>query len=135
MSASLEGLKEGHRRIEAELAACEALGDQAPALASRLKTFKPVMLEHLLAKDAFYAELKALCLGRGDLAAGNVAKSFEDNMRVQASAIRRFFESIEGAVSPLLAQSFRTMALVIKSRIATEERAVFPLYLKNRSTP
>jgi hypothetical protein len=132
MSASLETLKADHRRIEAELNACEALLDQAPALAGKLRAMRPLLLEHLSAKDDFYAELKALCSGRNDIATGNVAKIFEDNMRVQSAAIRRFFEGLDGAVSPLLVQSFRTMALVIKSRILTEERAVFPLYLKNR---
>ena len=53
-------------------------------------------------------------------------------MRLQAAAIRRFFGSLDGAISPVLAQTFRTMALVIKTRIVTEERAVFPLYMKNR---
>jgi hypothetical protein len=132
MSASVDALLAEHRRIEAELTACEAVGDQVGPLASRLKVMRPLILDHLTAKDVFYAELRALCAGRGDLAASNTARIFEDNMRLQASAIRRFFGSLDGAISPVLAQSFRTMSLIIKTRMVTEERAVFPLYMKNR---
>ena len=131
MSASLDTLRAAHRVIEADLAACEALNEPAP-LVAKLKAMRPMMLEHLDAKDAFYAELRAACAGRGDLSSGNTAKIFEDNMRMQAAAIRRFFESLDHGMSPVFSQTFRTMALVIKSRIVTEERAVFPLYLKNR---
>jgi hypothetical protein len=132
MSASLDALKEEHRRIEADLLGCEQIADQAVPLAAKLRAMRQLMLDHLTAKDVFYAELRALCSGRGDLASVNTVKIFEDNMRVQASAIRRFFGSLDGAISPVLSQTFRTMALVIRTRIVTEERAVFPLYLKNR---
>jgi hypothetical protein len=53
-------------------------------------------------------------------------------MRMQSDAVRKFFGDLEASSPPLVLQSFKTMALVIRSRIATEERAVFPLYLKNR---
>jgi hypothetical protein len=132
MSASLDALKADHRRIEAELQGCEPVAEQAVPLAAKLRAMRPLMLDHLTAKDVFYAELRALCSGRGDLASVNTVKIFEDNMRVQSAAIRRFFSSLDGAISPMLSQTFRTMALVIRSRIITEERAVFPLYLKNR---
>ena len=127
----IERFKGEHRQIDEHLVACEALVGQVVPLADRLKELKPVLLAHLDAKDAFYLRLRQLCSDNGDLASANIATIFNDNMSVQSGAIRRFFSSLEGAPSPLLAQSFTTMALIIRNRLATEERAVFPLYLKN----
>ena len=129
--AVVDDFRAQHRRIEELLAACEALLDQVGALHARLLELKPVLLAHLDAKDAFYARLVELCALRGDLAATNVAKMFDENMRVQSGAARRFFAALETAGSPLLAQSFKTMALIIRGRLLQEERAVFPLYLKS----
>lgn len=127
----IERFRAEHRRIEEHLVECEALVGQVEPLAERLKQLKPLLVAHLEAKDAFYARLRQLCSEAGDLASANIATIFNENMTVQSGAIRRFFSSLEGAPSPLLAQSFTTMALIIRNRLSTEERAVFPLYLKN----
>lgn len=127
----VERFKAEHRQVDEHLVACEALVGQVVPLAERLKQLKPLLLAHLEAKDAFYGRLKQLCSDNGDLASANIATIFKDNMTVQSGAIRRFFSSLETAPSPLLAQSFTTMALIIRNRLSTEERAVFPLYLKN----
>ena len=129
--AVVDRFKSEHRQIEEQLDACEALAGQVVALAERLRQLKPLLLAHLDAKDAFYSRLKQLCSDSGDLASANIATVFHDNMSVQSGAIRRFLASLDAAASPLLSQSFTTMALIIRNRLSTEERAVFPLYLKN----
>ncbi len=133
--AVIEAFKADHRRIHEHLAACEALATQVVPLAARLKQLQPELLAHLDAKDAFYGRLVALCRAKGDLASANIATIFNDNMTMQSQAIRRFFGTLDNAASPLLTQSFSTMALIIKNRLTTEERAVFPLYLKNLFKP
>ncbi|MBL8956579.1 MAG: hemerythrin domain-containing protein [Myxococcaceae bacterium] len=120
-----------HRRIEVNLAVCEQLLADVNALHTRLLHLRPMLLEHLHAKDAFYVALVNGCAEAGDLPSTNVAKMYEENMRVQSSAVRRFFAALDTQSSPLLAQSFKTMALIIRGRLAQEERAVFPLYLKH----
>jgi hypothetical protein len=132
MTTSLDALKADHRRIEAELLRCDEAVQRVSELAKRLEVLRPIIKEHLAAKERFYAELRERC---GDLASGNLARMFEENMRVQSNAILRFFEGLDaGVVSPLLGDLFKTMALVIRTRLATEERAVFPLYLAGAST-
>lgn len=126
----VEDFRAQHRRIDEHLAACEQLLDQVTPLHARLLELRPVLLEHLDAKDAFYRRLLEACARNGDLPVTNVAQMFEGNMKVQSGAVRRFFAALDTPGSPLLAQSFKTMALIIRGRLAQEERAVFPLYLK-----
>lgn len=130
----VEEFRAQHRRIEEHLSACDAVLERVEALHARLKEMRPLLLEHFDQKDAFYVKLRELCAHNGDLASSNIAKIFDDNMRVQSGAIRRFFNALDTSSSPLLAQSFKTMGLIIRSRLSTEERAVFPLYVKNGGT-
>lgn len=127
----IEAFRAQHRQIEEHLTACERLLDQVTPLHARLLELRPALLEHLEAKDAFYGQLVARCAQAADLSSTNVAKMFEENMRVQSGAVRRFFSALDTQSSPLLAQSFKTMALIIRGRLLQEERAVFPLYVKH----
>ena len=127
--AVIDAFRAEHQQIEDHLTACEPLAAQAPALIARLKQLEPLLLGHLDAKELFYARLKKLCADNSDLASANFATMFSENMDVQSAAIRRFFTTLE--VSPQLQQSFSTIALIVRSRLRTEDRAVFPLYLKN----
>ena len=119
-----------HRHIEHELDACEKRLNELPALAERLKMLAPLLLEHLAEKDRFYIELSALCSRRDDPSSTSMASIFETNMRVQSAALRRFCISVSGELTPVMALSFKTMASLIRNRISTEERAVFPLYAR-----
>ncbi len=127
----LDDFRAQHRRIEEQLSACERLLDQVPPLHAKLLELRPLLLQHLDAKDAFYGQLVERCTRAADLGSTNVAKMFEENMRVQSGAVRRFFSALDTQTSPLLAQSFKTMALIIRGRLTQEERAVFPLYAKH----
>jgi uncharacterized protein YigA (DUF484 family) len=129
-AAVVDDFRAQHRRIDEQLAACEDLAAQVDALQARLLALRPVLLDHLDAKDAFYVRLVRECAREGDLAQANVAQMFEGNMKVQSAAVRRFFAALDTPGSPLLAQSFKTMALIIRGRLSQEERAVFPLFLK-----
>jgi len=127
----IDDFRAQHRRIEEHLTACERLLDQVTPLHAKLLELRPLLLQHLDAKDTFYGQLVERCTRASDLGSTNVAKMFEENMRVQSGAVRRFFAALDTQSSPLLAQSFKTMALIIRGRLTQEERAVFPLYVKH----
>lgn len=99
----------------------------SPAVIEAFKAEHRRILAHLDAKDAFYGRLVGLCRSKADLASANIATIFNENMTVQSQAIRRFLGTLDNAPSPLLSQSFSTMALIIKNRLATEERGVSAL--------
>lgn len=121
-----------HGLIEAHLTACESLLSHVAHLHTKLLELRPFLLAHFDRKDAFYVKLVAGCAESRDLA---TAQLFERNMKVQAGAVRRFFAALDTPGSPLLAQSFKTMALIIRGRLSQEERSVFPLYLKVAPAP
>src|SRR5258706_5945694 len=102
-AAVVEDFRTQHRLIEQHLAACERLLDQVTDLHARLLEFRPVLLEHLAAKDAFYTQLIEACTRNGDLASTNVAQMFDGNMKGQSGAVRRFFSGHRTAGSPLVA--------------------------------
>ena len=60
----------------------------------------------------------------------HLTRIFESNMRVQAAAVRRFFEGLETLTPAVRASSFRTVITVIRQRFSTEESAVFPIYVR-----
>ena len=130
MQASpLDLFKVQHREIERLLESCEALAD-SNAVLTMLRRSSAMVISHLEAKDAFYVQLAALCTSKGDLPSGNIVKIFEQNMGVQSQAVRKFFSSLD-APAPNFGQSFKTMAFILRQRISTEEKAVFPMYAKH----
>ena len=130
MSAMIEEYKLAHARIEIVLQGGEALVANLPALIKHLAVARPEVVQHFLSKDAFYPLLAEQCTKAGDSAGAHLSHIFESNMRVQSAAVRRFFESVEIAQQASLLSSFQTVVTVIRQRFSTEERAIFPLFVR-----
>jgi hypothetical protein len=131
----LEDLASQHATLRTALADCEqsAAGD----LESALLRLKPVLEAHLTAKDAFYRQVREICASRSDSAGVTVAGIFENNMKTLSSGVRGFLDSLGTLVKnpAQLSQRFKTVAQVLRSRLDTEEQAVFPIYRRHLPGP
>ncbi len=134
MAASIDEFKRSHGRIETALTTGETLAQNPAALIAHLKTVRPEVLQHFKAKDDFYPALAAQCTKAGDAAGAHLTHIFESNMHVQSAAVQRFFETLETAPAANLLSSFQTVVTVIRQRFSTEERAVFPLFIRSAKT-
>lgn len=121
-----------HARIERSLAVAETLTSDPLKLLEQLRTLRAEVLAHFKAKDAFYPSLAEQCLRANDAGAAQLTRIFESNMKVQSGAVQRFFEGLDAVNPSTLVSSFRTVTTVIRQRFGTEERAVFPIYLRTR---
>jgi hypothetical protein len=128
---SLSEFKQAHARIEQALAAAELLAAQPPLLTAHLKGVRGEVLQHFKAKDGFYPELAEQCTKAGDAAGAHLTRIFESNMRVQSAAVQRFFETLESVAPADLVSSFHTVVSVIRQRFNTEEKAIFPLFVRS----
>jgi hemerythrin-like domain-containing protein len=131
VSDRIDLLKEEHVLLRAALhTAREASGT---IQAQQLQKLKPIVMNHLQQKDLLYREIAQLCAARGDAGGTQIARIFEDNMRVLSGAVRSFFEKLDELLpNPAQLQSrFRTVADVLARRLDTEEQAVFPIYERN----
>jgi len=124
-----------HARIESGLVAAEAVAADPVKLLGQLKTMRADVLAHFKAKDAFYPTLADQCTQAGDAGAAQLTNIFASNMKVQSAAVQRFFETLETTPATTLAASFRTVTTVIRQRFGTEERAVFPIYVRTSKKP
>lgn len=131
--SSLESFRTEHAQIEAKLTQAEALQGEPARLVAQLKTMRAEVVAHFAAKDRFYVALAAQCVAANDAAAGQLTKIFESNMTMQSAAVVRFFETLDTAAAATVASSFKTMVTVIRHRFGTEERAVFPLFIRTTS--
>lgn len=100
-------------------------------LLAKLLSLRAVVLQHFDRKDALYPALSEQCVKVADAPGAHLTKIFESNMRVQAAAVRRFFEGLETLSPTVRASSFRTVITVIRQRFGTEESAVFPIYVRS----
>ncbi|PZR13194.1 MAG: hypothetical protein DI536_12960 [Archangium gephyra] len=126
----LEKFRAEHARIERGLQAAESALTDAQQLSTQLTSMRAEVLSHFKAKDAFYPALAEQSAKANDAGAAQLTKIFEANMKVQSAAVQRFYETIEATPATNLVSSFKTVAVVIRQRFATEERAVFPLYAR-----
>lgn len=126
-----------HARIEAGLAAAEKVLSEPQRLQAQLQTMRAEVVTHFTQKDAFYPALAEQCAAAKDSAGAQLTRIFESNMKVQSAAIRRFFEGFSALPPDALPSSFATVALVVRQRFGTEERAVFPLFTRTlpKATP
>lgn len=129
-TTSLDTFKQEHAQIEALLDSCTPLADGA-ALIQKLKPGRELVRRHLAAKAEFYVALAELCTSKGDAAGANIARIFATNMGVQSGAVEKFFDTLDAATPEQVLQSFKTVVHVLKQRIQTEERAVFPIWSKH----
>ncbi len=134
MVATIDAFKRSHERIKTALATGETLAASGPALIAHLKTVRSEVLQHFKAKDEFYPALASQCTQAGDAAGAHLTHIFESNMHVQSAAVQRFFDTLETAPSANLLSSFQTVVTVIRQRFSTEERAVFPLFIRSAKT-
>lgn len=124
-----------HARLENGLRAAEAVAADPQQLLGQLKQLRGEVLAHFKAKDAFYPALAEQCAQAHDPGAVQLTSIFASNMKVQSAAVQRFFEKLEQTPPAELAASFRTVVTVIRQRFGTEERAVFPIYLRTLKKP
>lgn len=129
----VDEFRASHARIEAGLNVAETLTADPPRLLEQLRALRSEVLAHFKAKDAFYPSLSEQCVRANDAGAAQLTRIFESNMRVQSAAVQRFFEGLDGANPTTMVSSFRTVITVIRQRFGTEERAIFPIYLRTRS--
>ncbi len=130
MPLTIEAFKRAHTRIDTALSAGEALVETPEKLSAHLQSVRAEVLQHFQAKDLFYPALAEQCTKAGDTAGAHLTHIFESNMKVQSAAVQRFFETLETAPRNQLVPSFQTVATVIRQRFGTEERAVFPLFVR-----
>jgi hypothetical protein len=133
--SQVEEFRAAHARIESGLVAAEAVASDPQKLLAQLKTMRADVLSHLKAKDAFYPELAEQCARVGDGAAAHLTNIFSSNMKVQSAAVQRFFETLDTTPAAQVLSSFKTVVTVIRQRFGTEERAVFPIYLRTAKKP
>lgn len=130
MQATVDSFRHAHARLAERLDQADLVLHSPDALAASLREIRESVLEHFRAKDAFYPVLADHLTARGDLAGAQLARIFEQNMKVQSAAVQRFFESLERVQSQQVADGYRTIAMVMRQRFSTEEKAVFPLTIK-----
>lgn len=126
----LERFRAEHARIESGLRVAESVLPDASKLSAQLLSMRAEVLAHFKAKEAFYPALAEQASRANDAAAAQLTKIFEANMKVQSSAVQRFYDAIEETPAAKLISSFETVATVIRQRFETEERSVFPLYAR-----
>jgi hypothetical protein len=95
----------------------------------RLAELKPLVLKHLKRKEAFYEDLAQRCDRRGDTEGAQLVRISETNMQVQTNAVVNFFENLHKPINGVH-QAFRTISDVLRARLATEEKKLFPLFEK-----
>jgi len=120
-----------HVSIEAGLVTAERLVNEPPQLLAQLKTMRATVVQHFNRKDAFYPALASQCAAVNDAAGAQLTRIFESNMKVQSAAVVRFFEGFGALPAESLGASFKTVATVIRQRFSTEEKALFPLFLRS----
>lgn len=125
MLPSVDGFRAEHQRFVEALDKADGL--ESDALLTALKTIRDAVLTHFRAKDEFYPSLAEHLAAAGDSAGAQLARIFEQNMKIQSSAVQRYFEALDRVPAQTSIDGYRTVASVIRQRFQTEERAVFPL--------
>lgn len=131
MVALITQFRAEHARIEAGLVAAEAVVNDASKLLAQLLAMRADVLKHFTEKDALYPALLERCSQKSDTPGAHITRIFEQNMKVQSAAVKRFFEGLETLAPAVRASSFKTVTIVIRQRFGTEESAVFPIYIRN----
>lgn len=130
MLALVEQFRQTHLQLTTALDRADASSANTAQLLEVLRGLRAPVLEHLQAKDAFYPALATHLMDTGDAAGAQLARIFEQNMKIQSGAVQRFFEGLDRAAPQALVESYKTVATVLRQRFVTEERAVFPLTVR-----
>lgn len=130
MAALLDSLQADHNALRGLIDACAKC--RGPELRARLLELHSILLRHLPAKDELYRTIATAASKKADSGSAVLAKIFEDNMKVQAAGVEGFFAQLQALEKQpdQLERRVATVIDVLRSRLDTEERAVFPLLKK-----
>ena len=120
-------LRAAHGVLRHALAELERCGEAG--LVAALRALKPALEENLAAKDKLYQDSAKAFDRAGQPGPAQILRIFEQNMGLLSNSVRGFLASIDSAKD---ARSLRdrlpTVVRVLRDRMDSEERAVFPLF-------
>jgi hypothetical protein len=133
----IETLQQQHLALQQQLDGI-TLAIQQKELAGinqKLTTFNTMLSEHLALEDAeLYPGLERLASQAGDTSLLRVANAFASSMSHISDGLRMFLNRYKREVQPNDLESFsrdwQTIMGLLKSRITSEEKALYPAYLK-----
>lgn len=128
MRTQVQTLQEDHARLRALLQTCE--GASPPELEASLRRLEEIFVPHRRAKVALYEDSLQACQLRGDKTSVTVLNIFRANMNVMGEAILGFLRFPDPHPERLL-QRFRTVSSTLRSMMDSEEKVVFPLFLRH----
>ncbi|MDY7232327.1 hypothetical protein [Hyalangium rubrum] len=95
-----------------------------------MRRLEELFVPHRQAKVALYEDSVRVCQLKGDKTSTAVLNIFRSNMNVMGEAIMGFLRFPDPHPDRLL-QRFRTVASTLRSMMDTEEKVVFPLFLRH----
>lgn len=130
MADLIAALLEDHQVLRGLIQSCSAAPREA--LKAHLEQLRSRFASHLPRKEQLYRAIEAAAKERNDAGSASIAHIFEDNMRAQAAGVAGFFDQLESAARQpeQLEKRSKTVLDVIRTRLDTEERAVFPIFKK-----
>ena len=128
-SAALRSAHGELRRSLTELEKCE----EAQLIAA-LRALKPALEENLAAKEKLYQDSAKAFERAGQAGPAQILRIFEQNMGLLSNSVRVFLASIDSAKDGRsLRDRLPTVVRVLRERMDSEERAVFPLFDRSAS--
>ncbi|MBF5041550.1 MULTISPECIES: hemerythrin domain-containing protein [Myxococcaceae] len=126
-SSATAALRTAHGTLRHSLIALERCEDAG--LVSALRALKPALEQNLAAKDQLYQDSAKAFERAGQPGPAQILRIFEQNMGLVSSSVRGFLASIDSAKDPRsLRDRLPTVVRVLRERMDSEERAVFPLF-------
>ena len=117
------------REALTELEKCEEA-----RLVAALRTLKPALEENLSAKEKLYQDSAKAFERAGQPGPAQILRIFEQNMGLLSNSVRVFLGSLDSAKDGRsLRDRLPTVLRVLRDRMDSEERAVFPLFDRSAS--
>jgi hypothetical protein len=131
-SSATAELRSAHGALRHSLIELERC-DEARLVAA-LRALRPALEQNLAAKDKLYQDSAKAFDRAGQPGPAQILRIFEQNMGLVSNSVRGFLASIDSAKD---ARSLRdrlpTVVRVLRERMDSEERAVFPLFDRSAS--
>lgn len=103
-------------------------------LVAALRTLKPALEENLAAKEKLYQDSAKAFERAGQPGPAQILRIFEQNMGLLSNSVRVFLGSLDSAKDGRsLRDRLPTVVRVLRDRMDSEERAVFPLFDRSAS--
>lgn len=125
----VESLKRDHGRLRVLLRACDSAS--AMELPGLLRQLHEAFVPHQRAKEQLYDDVVASCKDASTLTLLNI---FRTNLSVMSNAVLGFLMNVDSDPERLW-QRFRTVSNALRSLMDTEEKSVFPLCLRQSTSP